>query len=193
MSELKPQLDYETLNQALFQARIEMSPAEAHGLISGVLCAESQATGQSWVKLILGQLENSSAEAVENLSKLLIFHHFHSDKQLKSDGVEFEILLPSDNHTLTEQVEALADWCKGYLLGLVAGGMEQTASLSTESDEMLKDLIKISEVTVNEVIGSGDEHDFMQLEEYVRVAALTLYDELHAPKPSNQGLDPILH
>jgi uncharacterized protein YgfB (UPF0149 family) len=92
-------------------------------------------------------------------------------------------------------VEALADWCRGFVLRLGAdperatalspddsrdGGGRAVSGTSAEAQEILGDLMKIAELSGAE---AGDDEDstraFEEIVEYVRVGAQLLFEEAH--------------
>jgi uncharacterized protein YgfB (UPF0149 family) len=82
------------------------------------------------------------------------------------------------DEALALRVEALADWCRGFVLGL--GVDPGRAAHSPEAQEILGDLMKIAELSGEE---AGDDEDsaraFEEVAEYVRVGAQLLFEDAH--------------
>ena len=81
---------------------------------------------------------------------------------------------------IVHRTVALGQWCQGFLAGfaLKLGVTGQTPSAETQ--EVLSDLVAIARI--GEPDGSDDdEADFMELVEYLRMAAMNLFLEARDP------------
>jgi len=58
---------------------------------------------------------------------------------LEAREMEFEPLLPTDETSVDERVEALGAWAQGFLYGFGAAGPFQRGTLPTEVTEVLTD------------------------------------------------------
>ena len=88
-----------------------------------------------------------------------------------------------------KRTEALGQWCQGFLhgFGVNAGGLE----LSTDAKEVLQDLAAISQVQDALEESEDGEADYMEVQEYLRVAPLLLFSEFgKVPAPAEK---PSLH
>jgi uncharacterized protein YgfB (UPF0149 family) len=98
---------------------------------------------------------------------------------------DFKLLLPDDDDSLPERVEAISAWCQGFIYGLAAGGIQQGSELPEDTEELLKDMVEISRAG-HDVDDGGDdaanededEVALMEIEEYVRMGVLLIYEEL---------------
>jgi hypothetical protein len=149
------------------------SAAEVHGILTGTLCASVPARAP-WTDLIFGR----GPVPVELLPVLEALYQ-HTADQLENPDFEFEPLLPWVDEELGPRVEALADWCRGFVLGLGADP-ERATALSPEAQEILGDLMKIADLSGAE---AGDDEDsaraFEEIVEYVRVGAQLLFEDAH--------------
>ncbi len=94
-------------------------------------------------------------------------------------------MLPPDSAGIEEKVEALSLWCQGFLAGLGDAGLNDDMSLSEDLVEALRDLAAIAQVGVEGETGEEageEESDLVELQEYVRVAAILVFTELNAPE-----------
>jgi len=106
--------------------------------------------------------------------------HTITRRQLNDPACEFQMLLPDDNDSLDARVNALGDWCQGYLIGLSLGGITDFAPLPEDAREITKDLLEIARAgTSYELEGSEeDENAYAELVEYLRVGVLLINEEL---------------
>ena len=184
--------DFDELTQALAVAGLVTGAAEAQGLICGVLCAaNNEEAGASWVPVLLADQNNGAASdsgPIKQVTLMLVAVHQQLLECLQSKDFALRLLLPDEEQPVANRLEALADWCSGFLMGLVAGGAGDINKLPAESAEIAGDLMKITEVVSEEEAGEEEEESLMQLEEYVRLGALAIYDELH-PQESDAADD----
>lgn len=191
MTEPVPALpDYDVLDAQLRAAGATQSPAEAHGLLTGLLCAPGEAE-LLWRGLILDEPSSPEAEALfPELAGLLA----QTRAGLDDPGFGFEPLLPPGDAGLARQLEGFTDWCHGFLLGLTAGGAHERrlsaddsgdgggraeSGTSAEAAEFLKDVVQMSEAEM-EAEGADEEDEaraLAELVEYLRAGVQLLYDE----------------
>ena len=156
-----------------------LDPAELHGLLCGLLCADPTLDFDRWLALAREEL----AEGVELtepvcdlLAKLLEF----SAAQLNATDGSVTPLLPDDDAPLRQRADALGAWCQGLLYGLGLGQVEQQGQLSEESREFLRDATEIAQVGFETDEGSeADETAYAEVVEYLRVGLLMILEDLH--------------
>ena len=97
-------------------------------------------------------------------------------------AIVFKPLLPDYSDTPIIRVDAIARWCEGFLHGLVSGSPDDNLKewLSSEPlREIIKDLLQITRATADEEADDEtNESSYIELVEYLRVAAQLTYEEL---------------
>lgn len=183
---------YETLGQQLNQQGVGLTPAEMHGLISGMLCGGNK--DSSW-QTLLHDLTNEGLAFGKNLSDMLIEMHSVTSDALEDDGFLFQLYLPEGEAiSVFERADALAGWVNHFLLGL---GVTQPKldKVTGETGEAIDDLRNIAQLGYDE--DEDQEELEMSLEEvveYVRVAALLCHDSFTRPAPTAPEVPkPTLH
>ena len=94
--------------------------------------------------------------------------------ELFSEDMGFQPLIPDDSELLSARLAGLAEWCAGFLSGFGASVSERMSrdALPVDIQEILRDFASISGLD-DEVEGDDqDENSFMEIYEYVRVAAV---------------------
>ncbi|MEM9243186.1 MAG: UPF0149 family protein [Pseudomonadota bacterium] len=173
------------INNILQKSETGMLAEELHGLICGIICADTEHDGETkWRRLVF---DNAQVDA----SLVALFDQ--SREQLSSEQFDFQLLLPEEDETLECRVEALARWSDSFLSGLGLGGMDEAEMdrLTKNSDlgETLDDLIAISQVSYEPPDDADDsENDYTEIVEYVRVAVMSVFIELRlqATKTGNK-------
>ncbi len=163
---------YMALSSALRRVNSQLSAAECHGLIAGALNTQSTASIARFFTEDAESLQQNP-EFAEIISQLVQV----SSAGYKDEDFNFQLLLPDDAVPLLERSRALAEWCGGYVMGLLESGLQEFDKLPEDAAEVAKDLVEISQLDASVDI-SGTDSDLMQLEEYVRVGVQIINAEL---------------
>jgi len=154
-----------------------VSPAELHGLLAGQLASGARLMPDMWLKTVCELLELASL--TQETSKIgLVGLYQQTLGQLESFDMGLSMLMPDDEAPLHQRIEALGQWSQGFMTGFGYQGKQTDQSLSDEAKESLNDLAQIGQVSSEDIEETEEaESDLMQLEEYVRMAALMLFAE----------------
>jgi len=156
------------------------SPADLHGQLCGQLAAGQRLDRSVWLNIAVEQM-NLEGDLSETAERYLVALYEWSYEQLLSPDLSFLMLLPDDNDPMSVRLEALSQWCHGFLAGYGLAGVRQE-SFSKESQAILLDFTRIVKVDTEieaAELDNNAENDFMEVCEYVRMAVLTLFDESH--------------
>jgi len=189
--------DISQLEGLLFDVDAALGATESHGALCGMLCAQGATDASQWMLHVLGEHEETSKLLQTTGQKLLQIHQL-SVEQMNDNEIEFELMLPDDDEELASRVEALGNWCQGFVYGLSLGGIREDTELPEDSRELIKDIVEISragyvaddeaEAELNasmDDVSEEDEVAFMEVSEYVRMGVLLIYEELQ-PLQSSQ-------
>ncbi len=185
--------EIEELEELLYRVDATMGAADAHGALCGMLCARGAIELSEWVDHVIGEQEQGNELLHDVVHKLSDLHQ--STLEMMNDATgDFKLLLMDDDDPLPERIEALAAWCQGFIYGLAAGGIQEGSELPEDTAELLKDMIEISraghdvdDAGVEESDDNDDEVAYMEIEEYVRMGVLLIYEELQ-PLQSTQTI-----
>ncbi len=186
-------LEIAELDELLYRIDAAMSAAEAHGALCGMICARGAVELSEWVDHVVGEQEQGSDLLHDVVHKLSELHQWTLETMNDTSG-NFKLLLLDDDDPLPDRVEALAAWCQGFVYGLAAGGIREGSELPDDTDELLRDMVEISraghDVDDADVEDSDDNEDelaYMEVEEYVRMGVMYIYEELQ-PLQSTQTI-----
>jgi len=115
--------DIPDLEDQLFELDAALGGIESHGAICGMLCAQGSTEASQWLLHVLGEHEESNA-ALQSVGKKLLQIHQITISQMNDTDAEFELMLPDEDESLEDRVEALGAWCQGFVYGLAAGGIQ---------------------------------------------------------------------
>ena len=147
---------YNACNAIIVQCDAELSAAEAHGMATGMLCVNEQAESASW----LAELLHNSDSVIDENKYVLVRLFEETRRLLASEEFEFDLFLPEDDTSLVEMVEALKNWCRGFLYGVGSGG--SASNWSKDAREILKDIAEFTKLDAN-AEGEEDERAFVEI------------------------------
>lgn len=169
------QADYEKTAELLAASGLMYSPAEIHGVISGILCGGQRKLPDKDELVRLLELEGELPLVIYDLIRII---SAESDKSLSGAEFGFQLLLPADEEALTARLLALGAWCDSFAMGFAFGQRSDTQAMTEEVREILRDFAQIAEVEVTQDLDldqEQNEEDYVELVEYVRLAATSLY------------------
>lgn len=174
-------VEYDVLEDSLQRCGSNWGAAQTHGLLTGRLAIAGVPAGPDWLLQVLEGVEENNALRVE-CQKLLDTLYQSTFWQLSERLSEFEPLLPADADDVGLRTEALAHWCEGFLHGLVSAKHAEALKerLATEPlSDIIKDMLQITRAGLD---GDSDQEEnetaYVELVEYLRVAAQLCYEEL---------------
>lgn len=168
------------LNQLLQDLQLNSSAPEIHGVMTGLLAGGVRFNRQQLVKMLEAHTE--SDQAFDDLLVASLWQlQLATLESLGASDLVFAPLIPDDDYLLTHRLAGLADWCQGMLagFGLAVRGDDQRLR-DGDIQETLQDLVNIANVDIGDDADNSeaDEQDFMELFEFVRLAAIHLFEEM---------------
>lgn len=173
----------EELAQALSRLNADCSASELHGLLAGLL-----AGGARLNRSMLQKVMEAHAEANSTFSDELMAGLWQLQLKTLEDLGDAELvflpLLPDDEEDLANRVNALAEWCQGFLVGFGTAVRPEDTRLQDESlRETLQDIVHVSNVDgTAQDNDDSDEGAYAELYEFVRMAVIHLFEELAPPE-----------
>lgn len=165
-------ISFEDIRDTLQHSAVSDGAADAHGVLSGMLCMDSATDSQQWLADCLGPELASLHSASQSLLRQLFEQ---TRRQLVDFDFSFEPLLPGDEDSLEERAEALGEWCHGFLRGIGFTGKD--SNWPGECSEILHDFLEISRLD-HVASGETDATAYTELAEYVRVGVQVIHSEL---------------
>ncbi len=178
-------MNYDALALVIHQLGAQQEPAELHGTLTGLLCANGNAKADTWLQNLFPNVSDGDLLGDEAFAELKELHET-SRAGLNATDCEFQLLLPDDDNDLDQRVHALGEWCQGFLVGLSLGGISDFKALPEDAREIAEDIVEIARADSSYSFDGSeeDEHAYTELVEYLRVGVLLINEELqpgHAP------------
>jgi uncharacterized protein YgfB (UPF0149 family) len=186
-------MDFATLQRVLADGQALTDAAEAHGTLTGALCAAESYPFDQW----LGELFADGRAGAETQQQLRrVFDDTRA--ALEAGDMQFVALLPDDEEPIKERAAALGVWCQGFLYGLGTSPIRDADDLPGNIGEIVRDLSAITQVDVDASDSDeNNESSYSELVEFVRVGVQLLFDELtpyrQAPQASDSAASGSLH
>ncbi len=164
---------YPQLNHRLKSTPWNSSASEAHGLLTGLVCRGITAR-EIVNKMYLLKISDTEDVAVLTALFDLIL------RDLQSDELTFNILLPDDQAGTIQKADEISNWCTGYLQGFYHDGETAIRESSATVQELIQDIFDITRVALEyvEEESDDDQKSLVEIEEYLRVAIPVIYDEV---------------
>ena len=170
---------YTQVDEALFSGGSAVGAAECHGVLCGILCASGSSDMQRWVRHLF-EARTTDREISADALKLLHDVHQCTLSEINHETLDFSMLLPDQAEAMDVRISGLADWCSGFSLGLIMGGLNDKMLVSDDVREFVEDVQYISDASFSADDSSSDqsEQSFTEIEEYVRMGVLLINEEL---------------
>jgi len=201
-----------TLNEPLFPTYHNMAttlgcattstiPSQLHGILSGIICADPNHSLITSMDLLTALIQQSSNKLTQPAQTALHSLYTISVQQLNSTHCDFCLLLPDDNEKLCFRVQALGTWCTSFIEGFNIAKQRipnphSPNSMSSLPQEVLHDFSEIGKIDSRPIAGNEtDEKAYMEISEYVRMAALMMHSEFVEPSSfsQNTAMEETLH
>ena len=174
-------VDYGNLNDALRRCGASWDAAQAHGLLCSHLAVGGADAGPDWLQQVLDGTSEPDALRAE-CAGLLNTLFQDTLRQLSERLSEFAPLLADDSDSASQRASVLARWCEGFLHGLVSGQHNEVLKQKLGADplaEIIKDILQITRAAADgDSDEDADDEAYVELVEYLRVAAQLTFEEL---------------
>lgn len=179
-------IDHDALDHLLKRCGADWNAAQVHGLLCSRLAVTGAAGARRWFAQVLEGIDPDNplrSECEVALDELCT----KTWGQLVARQSEFVLLLPDDEESATQRAEAMGQWCEGFLHGLVSEKHSEDLKTRLAAEplaDIIKDMLQITRVVSDdEQDEDGEEEAFVELVEYLRVAAQLMYEELADFRP----------
>ncbi len=161
---------YPELDRKLRLTPFNGGAPEAHGLLTGLAC-RGITVQELQNKLWLFQLNSDQdLTLLQGLFELIL-------RDLQSSTLTYHLLLPDDDTSPVIRTDEIANWCGGYVQGFCHDGEAALSNSNETTREILRDIMDMSGLYLQESSREEAEKSMTQIEEYLRVGVQLIYDE----------------
>lgn len=174
-------IDHNELDALLKSCGSSWNAGQAHGLLCSRLSLAGADGASRWITQVLADADVDAAErgaCEEELDALCAA----TWQQLVERQSEFNLLLADDEDPPSVRTVVMAQWCEGFLHGLVAEKHSEELKKRLAEEplaDIIKDMLEITRATVgDDAEDENIDNDIAELVEYLRVAVQLTYEEL---------------
>ncbi len=169
-------VSYTKLESTLNKLGSQLTASETHGLLTGMLSLTRPMKEDVWRAALLENLD--CAQPSKGQWGVLSATSDEIKQEFDQPSFGFQLLLPNDDAALEQRLDALGYWCRGYLSGLGLVGVTKEDLENDVIKELVHDVSQIAHVSIETDASEDDEHNYVELVEYVRVAVQNIQHEL---------------
>lgn len=172
--------EFDQLADLYWELGVMQSPSQLQGYLVGRLSSGDDLEVDPWVAQASTYIDAVQAPGEAGIA-LLSSLFAATSLGLVSDDMKFQLLLPDDEVEINLRVDALGQWCQGFMAGFAEGGkrvQKQRGQQQYTQDvsEAISDIAAISQISLTEEdVAEHSEQQFFELAEYLRLAAVTIY------------------
>lgn len=169
-------IDYELVEEVLAEAECETTAAELQAILCGVLAAGVKPEDKTWLSAVIDIIKESGEPLVEVQDLIKTLYDWSHFQMYQHDSLA-PTLLPDDKYPVIDQLEAIANWCQGFLLGF---GLEAGRGNidSHEVREALTDIAEISQIELEADESEETQVALVTLIEHIKVAVKVIFWEV---------------
>ena len=173
----------EELALALTRLKAGCSASDLHGVITGLLAGGARLNRNMLQKVLEAHAEADSTFDGDTMAGLWQLQ-LKTLEDLADSELVFQPLMPDDEEDLAARVTALSEWCQGFLVGFGTAVRPDDTRVHDESvRETLQDIVHVSSVDASaQDNDEADESAYSELYEFVRMAAIHLFEEMAPPE-----------
>lgn len=178
MSE-QSKLTYDQWSNLLDQAGVMAAMAEVHGLISGLLSAGVKPEPEQILPILSDFLNDGQALPI-SIQKQVEQLIQATAADLNQADFSFSLVLPTDDDSLAERLEAMVEWAQAFLVGFAV----QQTDLSLLPADVREAIEQLSEVTRIDIHASADTNDeendesYFLVLEHIKIMVLNCHAEV---------------
>jgi uncharacterized protein YgfB (UPF0149 family) len=174
-----PMLNYEELNNLLKITDSDSCAADCHGFLCGHICVSEFPDRGTWEDYL--DLKSDDTRLVEDFFDDIGGLVAETVSLLESPELQFHPLLPDDYTPLSDRVEALSEWCHGFLNGFGMGQDVARSLKDEEGRELIENFTRICQLQADDTPDESNEKALFELVEYVRMGAMFIYGQFKFP------------
>ncbi len=152
--------------------------SEAHGLLCALAGRGIQPQDIRQKAGLFQLTEVEHIDLIEGLYALVC-------RELDDEEFGFQLLLPDDNQPIHARIEAVTDWCQGFLQGIYHDQGRLPEQATPIVQEAAESIMEIGHLATGTDDSDLSEHHLMEVIEFLRVAAQLIHDSFRfAPSPA---------
>lgn len=184
MTDITAIYSWEHWSDFLYRLGAINTPADLQGFVTGLLAGGDNLDPQKWLASATEFMD--LPEPLSNLEdkEAVGAYALIAKQALVDTDYTYKLLLPDDALSIGQRAEALGGWCQSFLLGFGMSGCD-AEQLDEDGTDMLTSFAEIANIDTELEETEDNEGLYTQLCEFVRIAALYLFQHNQAPAEPN--------
>lgn len=164
-------------------------PSELHGLLIGEITGGIQRTANDFLSMVMDHMgvNELNVESQANVVEDLLAFYNQVCEGIDKDSSSFALLMPDDDYDLSERLQSLVLWVRGFLEGIAVSASDRLNSAPKDLQEILQDLVEICQLDTRIDASEEGERELFEVSEYARIGVLNLYAEFNQPASEDAG------
>ncbi len=183
-------MNHDELVSILNEHDFTATASELHGLLTGLISGGMFRESTDYLEH-MSELFNNGLSVKGSLKKAANTIVEQIFNQLESEDMSFEIYLPDDDESLSDQAEELLNWVQYFLVGFGLNKRDLTMS-SNEAREIIEDFTNITRMDTELEEDNESQADFYEVIEFVRISTVLCHQEfgkaVNQAKPASKTL-----
>lgn len=181
---------FDMIKQALCYLNALGTAAETHGLLCALFATGAMLRKDAWVNSILAKFIHKDNVSAQDAQRALANLYDATSESFSHDDVILSILLPDNQVEIEMRIEALTEWCQGFLSGLNLFGINIQNHPVAAINEALQDMIAISAMKYDEEqTGESEaENHFVELVTYCRMIVMMIHTDTKDKTDSTESV-----
>lgn len=171
-----PSFDSVQESLKLFESLGEAS--QTHGLLCALFAGRVKLHRQAWINSLMTEMPDKSDPIMKDAQSVLTQLFSVTQEAFQHEEPFIDPLLPMEDAPLISRIEALAEFAKGFVMGLNLMGVVLKNNPNPVVQEAIDDLLNISCLAPQNEEGEEAEKAFFELVEYLKVAMVQMHWEL---------------
>lgn len=170
------------IEATLALAGLELTPSELHGTLIGAVTNHLK-TGLSPDLLRLIEPEADANDGRFSVLNTMLYDLYREYSEILFNGGEgYDLILPDDDESLESQVDGIASWSKGYLLGLLYNDVFSIDQLPENGSEIVRDIMEIAEAGAGDAPENEESWALAELQEYIKVGSQLVFEFIYSER-----------
>ncbi|MBU2918921.1 UPF0149 family protein [Psychrosphaera sp. F3M07] len=168
-------MNHDQLVSVLNEHDFTATASELHGLLTGLIAGGMFRESTDYLDH-MSELFNNGLTVKGSLKKAAETIVEQVFSQLESEDMSFELYLPDDDESLSDQAEELLNWVQYFLVGFGFNKRDLTMS-SNEAREIIEDFTNITRMDTQLDEDNESQADFYEVIEFVRISTVLCHQE----------------
>ena len=186
MTDMNAIYSWEHWSDFLYRLGAINTPADVQGFVTGLLAGGDSLEQDKWLECAAEFMDLPEPLTALEDKEALGAYVLIAKQALIDSNYGYKLLLPDDAVSMGQRAEALGAWCQSFLMGFGLSGCD-AQQLDEDGADMLRSLAEVAQIDADLEDSEENENLYTELCEFVRIAALYLFQHNQSGNVSRQS------